>query len=221
MLSELQEIRESGTYPRLLLHSCCAPCSSAVIERLSRDLFVTVLYYNPNLYPEEEYLRRKEEQIRFLAAFPAERPVDFLDVPFDQERFASAVRGLEGEPEGGERCTVCFRLRLYETARRAKEGGYGLFTTTLTISPRKDAERLNRIGEEAGAAYGVRWFPGDHKKQEGFKRSTELSREYGLYRQDYCGCIYSKQERDRQRKEREHGDTLGREIYQGNGTGGL
>lgn len=191
----LQAQTENGTVPHLLLHSCCAPCSSYVIEYLSSYFHITVFYYNPNLYPDEEYEKRVKEQIRFLQEFPAEYPVRFLCGDYDKETFYEGVKGLEQEKEGGKRCMFCYRLRLFETAKRAKETNADYFTTTLSISPLKNAETLNEIGEAAAKAYGVPYLNSDFKKKNGYRRSVELSREYGLYRQDYCGCVFSRAER--------------------------
>lgn len=177
--------------PTLLLHSCCAPCSSYCIEYLSQHFNITVLYYNPNIYPEAEYEKRKAEQKRLISELKTKYPVKMLDCDFEKERFYSAVKGLETVREGGERCFVCYRLRLEKTAIRAKENGFDYFTTTLTISPLKNAQKINEIGEELSREYGVKFLPSDFKKKEGYKRSIELSREYNLYRQNYCGCIFS------------------------------
>lgn len=178
-----------GSKPGLLLHSCCGPCSSYVLEYLSRHFRLGLLYYDPNIQPEAEYELRLENQSRVLEHYP---DIALHEYGWRGAEYEAAVRGLEAEPEGGARCTVCFRLRLEETARLAKELGYEYFCTTLSVSPHKDAERLNRIGTELAERYGVKWLPSDFKKREGYKRSIELSREYGLYRQDYCGCLYSK-----------------------------
>ncbi len=182
--------------PSLLLHSCCAPCSSYVLEYLSHYFRITVFYYNPNIYPEEEYFRRVREQKRLIAELPLPNPVRFLEGPFDPQEFYDAVRGLEHIPEGGDRCRACFRLRLSAAARLAAAQGFDYFTTTLTISPLKNAAALNEIGETLADEYGTRWLPSDFKKKNGYKRSIELSAEYGLYRQDYCGCVFSKRERE-------------------------
>lgn len=184
--------------PRLLLHSCCAPCSSAVLEYLSEYFAVTIFYYNPNIYPEEEFMHRIEEQKRLIRELPCKNPVDFTEHGWQQERFYEAVRGLEHIPEGGERCFACYRLRLEETAKLASEQGFDFFTTTLSVSPYKNAAKLNEIGEELGEKYGVKHLPSDFKKKDGYKRSIELSEKYGLYRQNYCGCVYSQQERQKQ-----------------------
>lgn len=181
--------------PTLLLHSCCAPCSSYVLEYLSAYFRITVLYYNPNIYPESEYHTRAEEQKRFIAALPTTYPVDFTEGAYIPEDFYRCARGMERLPEGGARCFACYRLRLEEAARAAKEKGCDYFASTLSISPLKNAEKLNEIGEQLARAYQVRWLPNDFKKKNGFQRSAELSREYGMYRQDYCGCVYSLRER--------------------------
>ena len=184
-----------GERPRLLLQSCCGPCSSYVLEALTPYFCVTVLYYNPNIQPREEYDLRLENQRKIIAALPTPSAVDILECDYDGEKFDAAVKGLESEPEGGARCSVCFRLRLEETAKRAKELGFDWFCTTLTVSPHKDAERLNQIGKALGERYGVPFLPSDFKKREGYKRSIQLSKEYDLYRQDYCGCLFSKSEK--------------------------
>ncbi|MBQ3261681.1 MAG: epoxyqueuosine reductase QueH [Oscillospiraceae bacterium] len=181
-----------GERPRLLLQSCCGPCSSYVLEALTPYFRVTVLYYNPNIQPRAEYDLRLENQRKIIAALPTPSEVDILECDYDGEKYDAAVKGLEAEPEGGARCTVCFRLRLEETAKRASELGYDFFCTTLTVSPHKDAERLNQIGRALGERYGVPFLPSDFKKREGYKRSIQLSKEYDLYRQDYCGCLFSK-----------------------------
>lgn len=184
--------------PSLLLHSCCAPCSSYVLEYLSDYFEITVFYYNPNIYPEEEYTKRVEEQKHLIANMPTRYPVHLIEGKFDPKEFYDAVRGLEKIPEGGERCHACFQLRLEETARLAAEQHFDYFTTTLTISPLKNAQKLNEIGEALAQEYQILWLPSDFKKKNGYKRSVELSAEYGLYRQDYCGCVFSKREREAQ-----------------------
>lgn len=191
--------------PTLFLHSCCAPCSSSVLERLSESFQITVFYYNPNLYPDEEYTHRAREQQDFLKKFPAKHPISFLEGDFERERFLAAVRGMEDLPEGGERCSVCYRLRLEETAKQAKERGFEFFTTTLSVSPKKDAVRLNQIGEELALQYGVTYLTSDFKKKNGYLRSCELSKEYGMYRQNYCGCEFSY-------REEKHGNIMGRTV---------
>lgn len=176
---------------RLLLHSCCAPCSSYCLTELSGKIGTTVFYYNPNLDCEEEYEKRKREQIRFLRETGL---ADFLDCDYAQDDYTAVVNGLEQEKEGGARCTACYALRLERTAQEAKRGDYDCFATTLTVSPLKNAEKINRIGFELQEKYGVRYLPTDFKKRGGYLKSVELSREYGLYRQNYCGCRFSKRE---------------------------
>ncbi len=191
-----------GRVPRLLLHSCCAPCSSYVLEYLSQYFEITVLYYNPNISPAEEYETRVAEQARLIEELPVKHPVSFLADGYHPEEFYSAVKGLEDCPEGGERCTACFELRLREAAKTAKTGGFDYFTTTLSISPLKDAERLNSIGGLLAEEYGVAYLYSDFKKKNGYRRSTELSAQYGLYRQDYCGCVFSKKEQELRKSNR-------------------
>ena len=191
----LEEIRRGGDVPTLLLHACCAPCSSYVLEYLSRYFAIRLLFYDPNIFPPDEYHRRAEELERLIEEMPMQNPVELLPARDEPREFYDAVRGLEHIPEGGERCFACFRLRLAEAARTAAALGADYFTTTLTISPLKNADKLNEIGEQTAAEYGVRFLPSDFKKRDGYKRSTELSREYGLYRQDYCGCEFSWRER--------------------------
>lgn len=184
--------------PRLLLHSCCAPCSTWCLKVLSEFFLVTVFYYNPNIFPEEEYRMRVEEQERFLSLFPTKHPVSFIEGAYDTQRFYEMARGMEQMEEGGERCFCCYELRLRETARMARERGFDYFTTTLSISPLKNAQKLNEIGEKLAEEYGVRYLYSDFKKKEGYKKSTEISKEYEMYRQYYCGCVYSKRDRDRE-----------------------
>ncbi len=181
--------------PRLLLHSCCAPCSSYCLKCLAEYFSVTVFYYNPNIYPPEEYALRAREQERFIREFPVRHPVSFVEGAYDTGRFYETVRGMEELPEGQERCFACYRLRLGEAAAYAKEHGFAFFTTTLSISPMKNAQKLNEIGAELEQEYGVRYLFSDFKKKDGYKKSTELSRQYGMYRQDYCGCVYSLEQR--------------------------
>ncbi len=177
--------------PRLLLHSCCAPCSSYVLEYLSDYFEITVFYYNPNIYPESEYTKRILEQQMLIGDMKLRHPVSFLAGVYERQRFYEMARGMEHLKEGGERCFKCYELRLLEAARVAKEGEFDYFTTTLSISPMKNAEKLNEIGMKVGAQYGVSYLQSDFKKKNGYKRSIELSQEYGLYRQDYCGCEFS------------------------------
>ena len=194
---------EAGQVPRLLLHSCCAPCSSYVLEYLSEYFSITVFYYNPNIFPAEEYEMRVKEQEALISRLPVKNRISFLEGPYEQERFYEMAKGLEKEPEGGERCFRCYHLRLLEAAQMARAGGFDYFTTTLSISPLKDARKLNEIGERLAREYGVAFLNSDFKKRDGYKRSIELSKEYGLYRQDYCGCVYSLRERERDVAERE------------------
>ena len=183
-----------GSAPRLLLHACCAPCSSACLEYLARYFSVTVLFYNPNIAPEEEFSKRAQELLRLVRELPAENPVSAVIDRFDPQEFYAAVRGLEATGEGGARCEACFRLRLGRAAQYAAEHGFDYFCTTLTISPLKNAGLLNRVGEELSEIYRVPFLPSDFKKKGGYARSVELSREYGLYRQNYCGCVFSQRE---------------------------
>ncbi len=190
----LRTLTEEGNTPHLLLHSCCAPCSSYVLEYLSQYFYITVLYYNPNISPAAEYERRLAEQQSLIAAQPHALPVSFLAGEYEPQRFFELAKGLESLPEGGERCFRCYRLRLEEAAKTAAAIGADYFTTTLSISPHKNAAVLNAIGKELAAQYKVAYLCSDFKKKNGYRRSCQLSEQYGLYRQDYCGCIYSKQE---------------------------
>lgn len=194
----IESLSQQEKVPTLLLHSCCAPCSSYVLEYLSNYFGITVFYYNPNIYPDEEYEMRVREQQRFIRAFPAKHPIDFIEGAYDKERFYEMARGLEAVPEGGQRCFQCYELRLREAGELAKARDFDYFTTTLSISPMKNAEKLNEIGLRLAEELGVAYLCSDFKKRNGYKRSTELSREYGMYRQDYCGCVYSYQERHNQ-----------------------
>ncbi len=189
----IESLQSEGRVPRLLLHACCAPCSSYVLEYLSRYFEITVLYYNPNIDPPEEYEKRVQEENRLIREMPFVHPVHLTAGKYCPEEFYETVKGLEKEPEGGARCEKCYELRLREAARAAREGGFDYFTTTLTISPLKSAEKLNEIGGKIAAEYGVEYLYSDFKKKEGYKRSIQLSREYGLYRQNYCGCVYSRE----------------------------
>lgn len=195
-----QEQAASRT-PTLLLHACCAPCSSYVLEYLAQTFAITVLYYNPNIAPEAEYQKRLQELKHFISAFPLKNPVKLLEGRYTPERFYTLAKGLEQENEGGERCARCYELRLREAAEAAANGGFDYFTTTLSISPYKNAQKLNEIGERLAQEYGVRHLSADFKKKDGYKRSIVLSQQYGLYRQDYCGCVYSKAESERRNNE--------------------
>lgn len=185
--------------PTLLLHACCAPCSSYVLEYLSKHFDITLFFYNPNIAPESEYRYRASELKRLVAEMLPGSGIRVLEAPYDPEEFYAIARGLEGEPEGGARCMKCYRLRLEASAKLAQELGYEYYTTTLSISPLKNAKALNAIGEELAPIYETKYLPSDFKKREGYKRSIQLSAEYGLYRQDYCGCAYSKAEREGQK----------------------
>ena len=196
MERELARIEASGRRPRLLLHACCAPCSSYVLEALNRCFDIDVYYYNPNIAPREEFDRRVAELERLAAQLPHEGALRVVVGDYDNVAFMEMCRGHEDDPEGGARCALCFRMRLEAAAKMAAWLGSDYFTTSLTISPLKDAQLLNAIGAEQGRRASVSWLYSDFKKKNGYKRSCELSREYGLYRQDYCGCVFSKRERD-------------------------
>ena len=196
MEETIAALERDGQRPQLLLHACCAPCSSATLERLADHFDVTILYYNPNIAPPEEYHRREAELERFVRdAGYAARGITVVELPYDPQEFYTAVKGLENEPERGERCTVCYRMRLERAAQYARAHGFNWFTTTLSISPVKDPVRLNTIGCELAQQYGLNYLQSEFRKKDGYKRSLALSAEYGLYRQNYCGCIFSKQER--------------------------
>lgn len=188
---EIEKLKSQDKVPTLLLHSCCGPCSSYVLEYLSRFFAVTVLYFNPNIYPAEEYEHRLAEQRRIISLLPAEHPVKILECSYDHGEFTEAAKGYESVPEGGSRCERCFYLRLDYTAKEAKAHNFDYFTTTLSVSPHKNSQLLNRIGEELAEKYGIKHLPADFKKREGYKRSIELSKQYELYRQNYCGCEFS------------------------------
>ena len=198
---EMDRVLQSlgGSRPRLLLHACCGPCSSAVLEQLCQYFDITILYYNPNIWPAAEYRRREEELERFVAAAHP-LGVTVVEDRYDPEEFYAAARGLEAEPERGARCTACYRLRMRRAAAYAAANGFDWFATTLSISPHKDAERINQIGQELAAEYGVPHLPSDFKKKNGYLRSLQLSAEYGLYRQDYCGCVYSHAQSEAERR---------------------
>ncbi len=186
----LERITNGGVRPTLLLHSCCAPCSSYVLEYLNKYFNITVFYYNPNIYPESEYMRRVSEQKRLISEMCPE--VGFVEGKYEPERFFEISKGLENEPERGARCLKCYRLRLEAAANEAVSRKSDYFTTTLTISPQKNSSVLNEIGKEVSSKYNVPYLYSDFKKRGGYKRSIELSSEYDLYRQNFCGCIYSK-----------------------------
>lgn len=211
----IDEQQKKGVYPKLLLHACCAPCSSYCLEYLRQYFDITVFYYNPNIMRQEEYKKRVEEEKRLIAAYNQQveksdftgmnssvgaRKIEIIEGDYDPSYFLSKVKGYENCPEGGERCTICFEMRLEESALIAKKYGFDCFTTTLTISPLKDAERLNRIGREMGEKHGVMFLPSDFKKKNGYKRSIELSHMFDLYRQDFCGCEFSRLQREREKQ---------------------
>ena len=200
MERELQGIRERGQRPLLALHSCCAPCSSAVLERLNEHFRIALYYYNPNISPESEFRHRVEEQKRLVREMPLATDLTVTEGIYEPERFYDLVRGHEEDPEGGERCGICFEMRLRSTAEFARSIGADYFTTTLSISPLKDAQRLNSIGRELSEEFGVKYLCSDFKKKDGYRRSCALSEEYGLYRQDFCGCAFSRMERDRRKE---------------------
>nr|MCR4926120.1 epoxyqueuosine reductase QueH [Clostridiales bacterium] len=201
MLDEIiEDIKKEGYTPSLLLHSCCGPCSSYVLEYLTQYFKVTLLYYNPNIQPKEEYLKRVETQKQIIAELPVKNKVDFIEGDYDDRKFFEAVKGFENEREGGLRCERCFRLRMEQTALLAKEKGFDFFTTTLSVSPHKNADILHSVGIDMQEKYGVKYLPADFKKREGYKRSIELSKKYNLYRQNYCGCIFSLKEAQAQQE---------------------
>ncbi len=187
----LAQLEAEQRVPSLLIHSCCAPCSSYVLEYLSEYFKITVFYYNPNIYPESEYTKRIAEQQKLIRDMEFRYPVSFLAGKYDKEKFYEMAAGMEDLKEGGARCMKCYELRLSEAAGQAAAGGFDYFTTTLSISPMKNAQKLNEIGLRVGEEYSVKYLVSDFKKKNGYKRSIELSKEYGLYRQDYCGCEFS------------------------------
>ena len=190
-----QNISE-GKVPTLLLHSCCAPCSSYVLEYLSNYFNITIFYYNPNISPIDEFKKRVEEQKRLISILKTKYPVNFIEGNYDNNLYEENIKGLENEPERGKRCYVCYEMRLRECAKLALEKDYDYFSTTLSISPYKNSDWLNEIGIKLEKELNIKYLYADFKKKNGYKRSLELSKKYGLYRQDYCGCIYSKQERE-------------------------
>jgi hypothetical protein len=206
----IEKLQGKEPAPTLLLHSCCAPCSSYVLQYLSQYFQITVLYYNPNIYPSEEYWKRVKEQEIFIRRYSEHAreeqaasvfyPISFVEGEFEQSRFYETVKGMEHLPEGGERCFLCYELRLRKAAEYAKRLHMDYFTTTLSISPLKNAGKLNEIGERLAQEYGISYLCSDFKKKDGYKQSVALSKEYGMYRQDYCGCVFSKQERERQKE---------------------
>lgn len=201
MENQLKEIEKTGTKPKLLLHSCCAPCSSAILEFLQNYFDITVYFYNPNITFEEEYYKRLNEQREYHEK--REYSIKVIEGKYDpREDFFKQVKGLEDRKEGGERCFKCYTLRMEATAQKAKELGFDYFSTVLSISPLKNAQWINEIGEKLYEKYGIKFLNGDFKKKNRYLRSTEISREYELYRQDYCGCVFSKMEREAKEKEK-------------------
>ena len=196
----LEQVKVSGKKPTLLLLACCAPCSSYVLEYLTKYFHIILFYYNPNISPKQEFEKRTRELQRLVGEMPFEDKPEIIVGSYDQNEFYEIAKGLEDLPEGGERCFRCYRLRLEKTAELAAKLGADYFTTTLSISPYKNAQKLGEIASELSQIYGVDALPADFKKKGGYKRSIELSAQYGLYRQDYCGCVYSKAERDRKKQ---------------------
>ena len=194
----IEENKKNNIVPTILLHSCCAPCSSHVIDVLSKHFNITILYYNPNIEPYEEYLKRKEEEIRFIKEYNNTNRLDIIDCDYDNEKYHELVKGLEDCKEGGNRCFKCYRMRLEYTATKAKELNYDYFGTTLTVSPYKNSQKLNEIGEELENKYNIKYLYSDFKKNNGYKHSIEMSKEYNLYRQNYCGCIYSQRKNEKE-----------------------
>ena len=200
MERELKRLADAKKRPVLVLHSCCAPCSSACLERLHEAFELVLYYYNPNISPEAEFRLRAEEQARLIREMPLQDDVRMVEGEYEPQLFYERVRGHEGDPEGGDRCGICFEMRLRKTAEYARSIGAEYFTTTLSISPLKDAQRLNGLGEAIAAEFGLRYLCSDFKKKDGYRRSCVLSEEYGLYRQDFCGCVFSKMEREQMRQ---------------------
>ena len=191
----IEELSKLDKKKKLLLHSCCAPCSSHVITYLTKYFDITILYYNPNIAPKEEYYKRKEEQIRLINTINHINNIDILDCDYDNDIYEKEIKGYEECPERGARCTICFKLRLEMTAKLAKQNNFDYFCTTLTVSPYKNSKLINEIGIELSKKYDVKWLYSDFKKENGYNNSIELSKKYNLYRQNYCGCVYSKREK--------------------------
>ncbi len=188
---KIEELTKKNSRPTLLLHSCCGPCSTYVLEYLERYFDITVFFYNPNIYPEDEFAKRLNTQREVIEKHRSLNAVKMINLPYEHSEFLGFVEGFESEPEGGARCLECFRLRMEKTAQIALEEGFDFFTTTLSVSPHKNAIALNELGREISEKYGVEYLYSDFKKREGYKRSIELSKEFGLYRQEYCGCEFS------------------------------
>lgn len=200
----IKNLKKAGERKKLLLQACCGPCSSGCLERLDQTFNTTIFYYNPNIDKKEEYIKRTEEVEKLIDDIEEiENPIDLIVPEYNNREFYDAVKGYEKCPEGGDRCKICYRLRLEETAKFAKKEGYDYFTSTLSISPYKNAQWLNEIGMELEEKYNIKYLPSDFKKKNGYKRSIELSKKYDMYRQDYCGCIFSKIERDEYNKNKE------------------
>ena len=193
--SLIENLVKEEKVPSLLLHSCCAPCSSYVLEYLSKYFSITILFYNPNIYPSEEYSRRVIEQKGLISELKVKHKINLIEGKYDTDSFYEITKGMEKDKEGGERCFRCYELRLEEAAIAARDKGFDYFTTTLSISPHKNSQKLNEIGKKLSEEYNIKYLYSDFKKKEGYKRSIELSKEYNLYRQDYCGCVFSKNER--------------------------
>ena len=204
----LINIKDRETPPSLLLHSCCAPCSSYVLEYLANYFYITIYFYNPNISDHEEYLRRVKEQKKLIGNLKVKYPISFIEGEYEVERFYQVAKGLEHLPEGGDRCFRCYKLRLEKAAKVAKDKGFDYFTTTLSISPHKNTSKLNEIGKNLWEKYDIPYLYSDFKKKNGYKRSIQLSKEYKLYRQDYCGCIYSKVIYERRRRENSENKSL-------------
>ena len=198
----IESVKGLQTKPTLLLHACCAPCSSYVLEYLTQYFHIVLFYYNPNISPKEEFEKRTRELERLLSEMPMQDSPEIIVGEYDQREFFDIAKGFEDLPEGSERCFRCYRLRLEKTAQLAKQIGADWFTTTLSISPYKNAQKLNEIAFELGEVYDIKALPVDFKKKGGYKRSIELSAQYSLYRQDYCGCVFSKAERDKKKREK-------------------
>lgn len=202
MEQEIEKIKKTNVIPNLLLHSCCAPCSSHVIDTLSPYFNITILYYNPNIEPYDEYIKRKKEEKRFINQYPNINKLNIIDCDYDNDKYHEIIKGLEQEKEGGARCIKCYYLRLEKTAQLAKENKYDYFATTLTVSPLKNSTKLNEIGEKLSKQLDIKYLYSDFKKKNGYKHSIELSKQYDLYRQDYCGCIYSYNQRQLEKEQK-------------------
>lgn len=201
----IKKINEEDYIPSLLLHSCCAPCSTHVVDTLAPYFNITIFYYNPNIEPQEEYEKRKKEEQRFIKEYPSPNKLDIIDCDYDNDLYHQVIKGLEDLGEGSPRCHKCYYLRLQKTAEKAKELKYDYFGTTLTVSPYKDSLKLNEIGKSLSEKYHINYLYSDFKKKNGYLHSIELAKKYNLYRQDYCGCIYSQKEREIIKKQKSTG----------------